>query len=718
MKKNLNGFAGNFLFVLNVFIIFLLIFEDKVAVPYWLQPLGRMHPMFLHFPIVILILAMFLEFFRVKSEYNAQDLYHRFASNLLIIGVISSGITVIMGLFLSREEGYEGALLEWHKWTGVSIVFISSLIYWSRNKSWYRGPVAKGAAILASISLIVAGHYGAALTHGENFIFEPILPEAEKVSLEEALVFDDVIKPIFQQKCISCHNPDKIKGRLILTDSSSILKGGKSGELFVAGKPELSLLLERIHLPLDEKKHMPPAGKVQLTDEEVEILFHWVKSNAGFNKKLVDLPATDSLRMIAAAQFEPADKKEEVFDFASADEKTVKKLNNNYRVIYPLTKESPALVVNLYNRSTYKPSVLTELKDIKKQIVSLDLNKMPVKDTELKTIGEFANLRKLNLNFTDVTGKGLKELSTLKQLKSLSISGTKVTYPELQELVKKLKSLTTLTIWNTGVKDEEIANLRKLNKEIELIAGFRDDGSSPIQLTPPLLKNSSTIFSKPLQVQLKHPIHGVEIRYTVDGSEPDSVNSPLFKNETVLKENTTIKARAFKKGWIGSKEVAFSFHKSAFKPDSVVLLKPMEENNRANGTRTFFDGQLGNFELKRGNSDKWAGYLNNDMELLLEFKQPKVISSVSLNTMLHPEANIYPPMAFEVWGGISPDDMKLLSSVKPPLADRDSKPVLKVIDSKFKPQNLGCIKIIAKPLKTTKGKGSTSFLFVDEIFMN
>ena len=472
MKRNLNGFAGNLLFVLNIFIIFLLIFEDKIAVPYWLQPIGRMHPMFLHFPIVILMLAMFLEFFRFKSEYNAQDLYHRFASNLLIIGVISSAITVIMGLFLSKEEGYAGSVLDWHKWTGVSIVFVTSLIYWFRDMAWYKGHIAKAGAILASLSLIVAGHYGATLTHGENYVLEPVMPLEEKVPIDQAIVFDHVIKPIFQQKCISCHNPDKIKGRLILSDSTSILKGGKTGKLFVAGKPELSLLLERIHLPVDEKKHMPPKGKAQLTEEEIEILFQWIKTNPGFNKKIIDLPVTDSLRIASAAFFEPVEEKEEEYEFASADEKTIKKLNNNYRVIYPLTKESPALVVNLYNRSVFKSASLDELRAIKEQIVSLDLNKMPVRDADLKYISQFKNLRKLNLNFTDITGKGLKELASLKQLKSLSISGTKVNYQDLQQLIRDIKSLNTLTIWNTQLDDQEIARLQKSNKQVELVAGY------------------------------------------------------------------------------------------------------------------------------------------------------------------------------------------------------------------------------------------------------
>ncbi|HCN84627.1 MAG TPA: cytochrome C, partial [Sphingobacteriaceae bacterium] len=275
MKKDLSGFAGKLLVAFNVFIVFLLVFENKIVIPYWLQPIGRMHPMIIHFSIVILILAMFLEFFRFKSEFNTQDLYHRFASNLLLVGVLSAAITVIMGIFLSREEGYSGVTLQWHKWSGVSIVLVSSVIYWSRNAEWYKPRVARSGAILTFFCLLLAGHYGATLSHGENYLLEPVLSQFKRtVPIEEALVFDDVVQPIFQEKCISCHNSSKLKGNLMLTNAKSVLKGGKTGKLYIPGKPELSLLLQRIHLPQGEKKHMPPKNEVQLSEDEAAILLY------------------------------------------------------------------------------------------------------------------------------------------------------------------------------------------------------------------------------------------------------------------------------------------------------------------------------------------------------------------------------------------------------------------------------------------------------------
>ncbi len=378
IKSSHKGFAGKLLLALNIFILFLLAAGSRLVIPQWLQPVGRLHPVILHFPIVILILAMLMEFFRFRSEFAKEKFYQDFTTALLLIGALFAALTVIMGLFLSREPGYEGGNLQWHKWFGVSIVFISSFIYWFRNASWYSGRSAMAGSIIVLFCLVIAGHYGADITHGDNFILAPVMKK-DLVPIDKALVYKDVIQPIFESKCTGCHNPDKLKGGLMLTDEASILKGGRTGKLFVPGQPQVSLLLQRIHLPDDEKKHMPPAGKTQLTPAEMNLLYLWVKENIGFNKKVYDLPSNDSLRVIAATILKPAEAAQEQYDFAAADQKTIKKLNNNYRGIYPVGAGSPALAVNIYNKSTYTPKVLTELSDIKKQVVSLDLHKMPVK---------------------------------------------------------------------------------------------------------------------------------------------------------------------------------------------------------------------------------------------------------------------------------------------------------------------------------------------------
>jgi uncharacterized membrane protein/mono/diheme cytochrome c family protein len=728
MNKRLIGWAEQALFASVVFVLFLLVFNDKFVVPVWLQPLGRMHPLLLHFPIVILLLTMVMEAFRfgTASEANpgAGEFYRTFLKNLLLIGTLTAGLTVIMGLFLAKEDGYSGQVLTWHKWSGVGIFFMASLVYWGRSKAWYTARLAQLGAVVTVLFLIGAGHYGASLTHGDNFLFEPIsrLEKPAPVALDKAMVYADVIQPIFEQKCISCHNADKLKGQLNLATMDALLKGGKTGKLFVAGKPDISLLMERIHLPMEEKKHMPPSGKTQLTPQEMTLLALWVKGNAEHKKKVIDLPATDSLRLLATTLFKPVDAVES-FDFDAADEETVKSLNNDYRTVAPLAKESPALAVNLYNKATYSPEKLAELSPINQQVVYLNLNKMPVKDPDLKRVAQFGNLQKLDLNFTDITGSGLSELAGLSKLKTLALSGTNVSYDVLQKQLGNLKSLQTISLWNTKLTPSQIAQLQQANKRIQFIAGFDGADSAPITLNPPQIKNSSTIFTGTVPLQLKHPIKGVQIRYTTDGTEPDSLHSPVFNNQTVLTQPTLVKARAYKTGWYGSTVAAFDFYRSTYKPDSVNLLLPLNPVHQADGAHTFFDGRLGTFNANSPAwANNWAGFRKYDMALVSEFRKPVRVSSVALRIMVEEETGIFPPGVVEVWGGDSRGKMTLLGTLRPEQPVKKETPVLKAVTCSFNPQTVSFLKIVAKPVKALpnwhSGKGNPALLLVDEVFIN
>ncbi len=59
----------------------------------------------------------------------------------------------------------------------------------------------------------------------------------------------------------------------------------------------------------------------------MDLLYLWIKENTGFKKKVIDLPAEDSLRVIASAFLKPSEASEEKYDFAAAlIDKVIKKL--------------------------------------------------------------------------------------------------------------------------------------------------------------------------------------------------------------------------------------------------------------------------------------------------------------------------------------------------------------------------------------------------------
>ncbi len=298
--------AENLLVGLTITIAFLLIFESKLVIPVWLQSAGRLHPMLLHFPLVLLMVAVLLEFFRFTPANAKNAFYQNFSRKFLLTGALLAAVTVMMGLFLAQEEGYAGDTLLWHKWTGAGIFFLSAGLYFVRTARWYRAPVARVVGGLLVLALVLGGHFGASLTHGDDYVLAPFKSDKETtpVPFDEALVFANVIQPLFNQKCVACHNADKRKGGLLLTSAEAMMKGGKNGAFFVAGQPELSRVLQRVHLPMGDKKHMPPSGKVQLDPDEMRLLFLWVVQHKHFEQKVSALPVGDSLRLLAAARLQ------------------------------------------------------------------------------------------------------------------------------------------------------------------------------------------------------------------------------------------------------------------------------------------------------------------------------------------------------------------------------------------------------------------------------
>ena len=717
--------GGNIVFALTIFVIFILVFEGRLAIPLWLQPLGRMHPLLLHIPIVVILVAMGLEFFRFSSRAeSAKDLYEKLTHHLLFIGVLLTGVTVVMGIFLAQEGGYQAETLNLHRWTGVAVFFVSAFIYVFRNRDWYSAHVAKAGSLVTCLLLITAGYMGGTVTHGDNFFLQPVMSSSVPVAvpLEQALVFEHVVKPVFAAKCLSCHNMEKQKGKLLLVDSAGLLRGGKNGKLFVAGNAEESLLLQRLHLPMEDKKHMPPSEKPQLTKEELSLLYYWIKSGADFNSRVVELQDEDTLRIVASRVLESFNEKEEVYTFPPVAESTLEKLNSNYRVIRPVALNSPALTVNIYNRDVYSPQTLEELRDVKIQVVSLDVARMPVTDAEMKQISRFENLQRLNLNFTTVTGKSLAILHPLKNLTSLSLSGTSLHYDDLRQALPGFQNLKTVAIWGTALSPDE---MRKLQDEFKHITfpGESTEEEALIKLNPPRLKNKIRVFDDSISLDLFHPVNGVDIRFTVDGSEPDSLTSEVFRGNTIISESTGIKARAYKDGWLSSDVSTLNVYRSSLKPDTAMLLSRLNRVHPANGARTFFDHELGSFNANSPAwANNWAGFLRNDMELLLHYRTQAAVSSVHLNMLIETETSIFPPSVIEVWGGDSPSKLRIVTRKQITLPTVYKKPYIELIGCEFPTQRVSYLKIVAKPVMKLpewhKNKDKPALILIDEILIN
>lgn len=706
----------NSTFFLICLLAFFLVFESRLQVPGWLQVAGRMHPLFLHFPIAVLVLYGF--WIIVAPRPKPDDVPPIWADDVLLLGAFTATFTALLGLLLSQETGYDQDAIFWHKWTGIATAFISFGWYSFRNRLPSHLLPTKILAGGTIVVLLFAGHLGANITHGEEFLLAPIRSDqgTPPVAMEEALVFAHVVQPILKEKCMGCHNPQKAKGELVMTTTELLAKGGKNGILWDTTKADLGLLLQRAHLPLDDKKHMPPRGKVQLSDDEIQVLESWIRRGSSFTAKVVEFPAEDPLFRFASQRL--GAEEEETYEFAAADESKIRELNTNYRVITPLAIGSPALSVSFFSESVFKSSDLSELTPIKNQIVELDASKMPVKDEDLKLIAQFTNLRKLLLNFTNITGGTLAELNKLPHLRQLSLTGTPVQAAQVRAL-KKAPALKTLYVWNTGVKPEEFTQLRKDMVGISFESGYRSD-TVVLKLNPPQVVTKDQILTRDAVVQLKHQIAGTVIRYTLDDTEPDSVNSPIYKNGVEIKDNARLQARAFKPGWYGSDVVKRYFYRNTFRPDSVLLLTKSAPQYNGKKGKVLADGVKGGGDFKNG---KWTGFMDEPLTALLSYKSPVTAQKISLSMLQNVGASIFPPVKLEVWGGMEADKLKLLGTQKPPMpTEKEPNNGEKLFEVSFEPTPIRYIKVVAVPIAKLPAwhpqKGAKGWVFMDEVLVN
>jgi len=97
---------------------------------------------------------------------------------------------------------------------------------------------------------------------------------------EDIRFFEMKIRPLFAEKCIKCHGPEKQRGELRLDTAVGVRKGGDSGNpLIVADKPDMSMMLRTIR-HAEGVPAMPP--KAKLKDSEIADIETWVKRGAPF----------------------------------------------------------------------------------------------------------------------------------------------------------------------------------------------------------------------------------------------------------------------------------------------------------------------------------------------------------------------------------------------------------------------------------------------------
>ena len=88
--------------------------------------------------------------------------------------------------------------------------------------------------------------------------------------------FDKQVAPILEEHCLRCHQGKEPKGALSLETVQKARQGGESGELFVPGDPDSSLILDYI---TGDQPEMPKNAD-PLSTEQIESIRQWIAAGA------------------------------------------------------------------------------------------------------------------------------------------------------------------------------------------------------------------------------------------------------------------------------------------------------------------------------------------------------------------------------------------------------------------------------------------------------
>lgn len=453
--------------------------------------LGRFHPLFLHLPIGFLVMAVLLEFVSKNEKYRALQPAVGFT---LFIGAISALVAAILGLMLAQDGGYSEDLLNIHQWLGIALVGFAFGAWWLQQQHEKKGTDKLKRAYFGSLVLMMvflggAGHFGGSLTHGSNYLTQN-MPNSLRAlvgleqskgpklitNLQEAEVFGDIVHPILEMRCNSCHNASKKKGDLQMHTMQAMQRGGESGAAIVAGDPAQSLLLQRIHLPETDEEHMPPKGKTQLTDQQVALLEWWIAEGAPFDKKVAEVKVDGSIDEILQTLVDPNANKSEVEILLASEPpvpnaEKIRQFRDQGVMIKTLAANSSWLQVTIDKKLPVEELLAGLVESFPEQITWLDLKESDISDAGLEPVAKLKNLTKLRLEKTSVSDAGLEYLKGLTYLEFLNIYGSQVGDQGIAKL-SDLRNLRSLYAWETRVTEAGANQLESQLSKLTVNLGF------------------------------------------------------------------------------------------------------------------------------------------------------------------------------------------------------------------------------------------------------
>lgn len=238
-------------------------------------------------------------------------------------------------------------------------------------------------------------------------------------------------------------------------------------------------------------------------------------------------------------------------------------------------------------------------------------------------------------------------------------------------------------------------------------------------LPMPVVTKDRERFDQPMTISISTDVPKAEIRYTLDGSNPDK-NSMLYKKPFVIQNSTFVKAKAFKDGATPSfttiKRFNFDYIVSA-----TFANKPNTPYNFKQET-ILFDGENGDIsELSRG----WLGFSGTDLNAVFKLGKAIELQQVVVRFAHVPDAWAFAPTAVQVYVSSDGENYSPAINAKIKYAPEEqsmNSPQLVTVTVDVNQPDVLYVRLVAKNMGRIpawhKAKGLRPWIMVDEVQLN
>lgn len=288
------------------------------ALDAWLNLLGRLHPVMVHFPLALAIVAALVELWRAMRRHEGPS---PFAVTALWFAA-AGGVGAACSGWANASYGGESTSVDLflHRWGGVAVAVLLVALAVTGTTASRAGHAAwsgiwRMGLVLCAGFVAAVGHFGGNLVHGEGYVTRALwtalrasqgtaservpmttareipaapgspadlAPGARGGALESPIgvvTYADLM-PFFESRCFECHGRGKSKAGIRLDEPAELVGKERKGRTIVKpGDPDGSSLVTVLTLPIDDELAMPPEGE-RPSAAEIAKVRAWIAAGA------------------------------------------------------------------------------------------------------------------------------------------------------------------------------------------------------------------------------------------------------------------------------------------------------------------------------------------------------------------------------------------------------------------------------------------------------